>query len=132
MYINNLLDDNSFNDVDHIVNKVNYIFIQAANISIKIKTNFNNKRNKSKRKARPKFFCLSYDCLLLRKEIRTLDNKLAKEPHDNALRLTFSNCRREYNRLKNKLKRDYFKIFLEQVNELNPKNTKEFWNSINN
>jgi hypothetical protein len=30
------------------------------------------------------------------------------------------------------LKRDYFKIFLEQVNELNPKNTKEFWNSINN
>ena len=37
-----------------------------------------------------------------------------------------------YNRLKNKLKRDYFKMFLEQVNELNPKNTKEFWNSINN
>ena len=37
-----------------------------------------------------------------------------------------------YNRLKNKLKRDYFKMFLEQVNELNPKNTKEYWNSINN
>ena len=67
MYINNLLDDNSSNDVDHIVNKVNDIFIQAANISIKIKTNFNNKRNKSKCKARPNFFCLSYDCLLLRK-----------------------------------------------------------------
>jgi hypothetical protein len=33
MYINNLLDDNSSNDVDHIVNKVNYIFIQAAKIS---------------------------------------------------------------------------------------------------
>ena len=27
MYINNLLDDNSSNDVDHIVNRVNYIFI---------------------------------------------------------------------------------------------------------
>jgi hypothetical protein len=49
MYINNLLEDNSSNDVDHIVNKVNDIFIQAANISIKIKTNINNKRNKSKR-----------------------------------------------------------------------------------
>jgi len=59
-------------------------------------------------------------------------NKLAKEPHNNALRLTFSNCRREYNRLKNKLKRDYFKMFLEHVSELNPKNTKEFWKSINN
>lgn len=54
MYINNLLDDNSSNDVDHIVNKVNYIFIQAAKISVIFKTNFNNKRNKSKRKARPK------------------------------------------------------------------------------
>jgi hypothetical protein len=95
MYINNLLEDNSSNDVDHIVNKVNDIFIQAANISIKIKTNINNKRNKSKRKARPKFFWMS-----LRKEVRTLGNKLAKEPHDNALKLTFSNCRREYNRLK--------------------------------
>lgn len=54
IYINNLLDDNSSNDVDHIVNKVNYIFIQAAKISVIFKTNFNNKRNKSKRKARPK------------------------------------------------------------------------------
>jgi hypothetical protein len=95
MYINNLLEDNSSNEVDHIVNKANDIFIQAANISIKIKTNINNKRNKSKRKARPKFFWMS-----LRKEVRTLGNKLAKEPYDNALRLTFSNCRREYNRLK--------------------------------
>jgi hypothetical protein len=75
---------------------------------------------------------MSNDCLLLRKEVRTLDNTLAKEPHNNALRLTFSNCRREYNRLKNKLKRVYFKMFLQHVSELNPKNTKEFWNSINN
>jgi hypothetical protein len=27
MKLNNLLDDNSSNDVDHIVNRVNYIFI---------------------------------------------------------------------------------------------------------
>ena len=72
MYINNLLDDNSSNDVDHIVNKVNYIFIQAAKISVKFKTNFNNKRNKSKRKARPKENWISNDCLLLRKEVCTL------------------------------------------------------------
>jgi hypothetical protein len=45
MYILNLLDDNSSNDVDHIVNKVNYIFIHAAKISVKFKANFNNKRN---------------------------------------------------------------------------------------
>lgn len=72
IYINNLLDDNSSNDVDHIVNKVNYIFIQAATISVKFKTNINNKRNKSKRKARPKKNWISNDCLLLRKEVRTL------------------------------------------------------------
>jgi hypothetical protein len=59
MYINNLLEDNSSNEVDHIVNKANDIFIQAANISIKIKTNINNKRNKSKRKARPTFSKMS-------------------------------------------------------------------------
>ena len=61
-------------------------------------TNFNNKRNKSRRKARPTK-CPMLVC---------------------------------YNRLKHNLKRDYFKMFLEQVNELNPKNMKEFWNSINN
>ena len=59
-YKNNWLDDNSSNDVGHIVNKVNDIFIQAVNISVKFKTNFNNKRNKSKLKARPK----KNECLL--------------------------------------------------------------------
>jgi len=61
---------------------------------------------------------------VIEKESSHSCNKLAKEPHNNALRLTFSNCRRENNRLKNKLKRYYFNMFLEHVSELNPTNTK--------
>lgn len=51
---------------------------------------------------------MSNDWLLLRREVRTLGNRLAKDPNNNALRLTFCNCRREYNKLKNKLKKDSF------------------------
>ncbi|CAG2241454.1 unnamed protein product [Mytilus edulis] len=75
---------------------------------------------------------MSNDCLLLRKEVRSLGNRLAKAPNNNALRLTYCNCKREYNKLKNKLKKDFFHSLIKQINEINPKNTKEFWGSINN
>jgi hypothetical protein len=61
-------------------------------------------KRKSK-KAKPNTVWMSKDCLLLRKEVRFLGNRLPKEPNNNALRLTFCNCRRKFNKLKNKLKK---------------------------
>ena len=75
---------------------------------------------------------MSNDCLLLRKEVHSLGNRLAKEPNNNALWLTFCNCRREFNKLKNKLKKGFFESLIQQINDVDPKNTKDFWNNINN
>ena len=58
-------------------------------------------------------------------------NRLTKEPNNNALRLTLCNCRREFNKLKNKLKIWFFESLIQQINDLDPKNTKDFWNNIN-
>jgi hypothetical protein len=66
---------------------------------------------------------MSNDCLLLRKEVHSLGNRLAKEPNNNALQLTFCNCRREFNKLKNKLKKGFFESLIQQI--------KDFWNNIN-
>jgi hypothetical protein len=59
---------------------------------------------------------MSNDCLLLRKEVHSLGNRLAKEPNNNALQLTFCNCRRE-------LKKGFFESLIQQI--------KDFWNNIN-
>ncbi|CAC5361856.1 unnamed protein product [Mytilus coruscus] len=79
------------------------------------------------KKAKPKKVWMSNNCLLLRKEVRSLGNRLAKAPNNNALRLTYCSCKREYNKLKNKLKKDFFQSLIKQINDINPKNTKEFW-----
>ena len=111
--LNNLLDNNNFNDTDFIVNKLNDVYIQTAKNSMKFRP---NKRFMSGRiKAKPKKFWMSIDCLLLRKEVRSLGSKLSKDPHNNALRQTFCNCRREYNKLKKKLKRDFFQTLVKTV-----------------
>ena len=74
---------------------------------------------------------MSNDGLMLRKELRSLSCRLAKDPNNNALRLTFCNCRREFNKLRNKLKKDFFNSIIQQIEEVNPSSSKEFWNQIN-
>jgi hypothetical protein len=68
---------------------------------------------------------------MLRKELRSLACRLAKDPNNNPLRLTFCNCRREFNKLRNKLKKDFFNSIIQQIEEVNPSSSKEFWNQIN-
>lgn len=132
MSLNNLLDNDQFNDIDFLIEKTTHIFTNAANKSVHFKPN--KDKSKPKRnfnKAIPKKEWMSNDGLLLRKELRSLANRLAKDPKNNALRLTFCNCRREYNKLRNKLKKDFFNSIIKDIDEINPKNTKDFWKSIN-
>lgn len=69
---------------------------------------------------------MSNDGLLLRKEVRSLTCRLAKDPNNNSLRLTFCNCGREINKFKNKLKKDLFDSIIQQIEDVNPQNSKEF------
>ena len=128
--LNNLIEDEKFTDIDYLVQKTNEIYLQAANNSVKFKL-CNVKSRLRRKKAVPKKVWMSNDGLLLRKELRTLSNRLAKNPNNNALRLTFCNCRREFNKLKNKLKKDFFNNIIQEIDSVNPKNCKEFWNRIN-
>jgi hypothetical protein len=76
---------------------------------------------KRKKKAIPKKKeWMSNDGLMLRKELRSLACRLAKNPNNNPLRLTFCNCRREFNKLRNKLKKDFFNSIIQQIEEVNP------------
>ena len=86
---------------------------------------------KRKKKAIPKKEWMSNDGLMLRKELHSLACRLAKDPNNKALRLTFCNCRREFNKLRNKLKKDIFNSIIQQIEEVNPSSSKEFWNQIN-
>ena len=104
--------------------------LQENLISFNCNIQKQNVKRKS-RKARCKKVWMSNDCLLLRKEVHSLGNRLAKETNNNALWLTFCNCRREFNKLKNKLKKGFFESLIQQINDVDPKNTKVFWNNIN-
>ena len=105
--------------------------LQKNLISFNCNIQKQNVKRKS-RKARCKKVWMSNDCLLLIKEVHSLGYRLAKEPKNNALWLTFCNCRREFNKLKNKLKKGFFESLIQQINDVDPKNTKDFWNNINN
>ncbi|CAC5408817.1 unnamed protein product [Mytilus coruscus] len=131
--LNKLIDDNSFNDIDFLVTKTNEIYLEAAKKSVSFKANFKKSiMQRQTKKANPKKVWMTNDCLLLRKEVCSVGNRLAKAPNNNALRLTYCNCKREYNKLKNKLDKVFFQSLIKQINDINPKNTKEFWGSINN
>ncbi|CAC5376621.1 unnamed protein product [Mytilus coruscus] len=96
LFSNKLIDDNNFNDIDFLVTKTNEIYLEAAKKSVSFKANFKKSiMQRHTKKAKPKKVWMSNDCLLLRKEVRSLGNRLAKAPDNNALRLTYCNLRCE-------------------------------------
>jgi hypothetical protein len=74
---------------------------------------------------------MSCDCLRLRTEVRPIGKRLQREQSNPFLRQTFSTCKREYNMLKKKLKSNFFKSFMNKINDLDQKDSKSFWKSIN-
>ena len=67
---------------------------------------------------------MSNDGLMLRKKLRSLACRLTKDPNNKPLRLTFCNCRREFNKLRNKLKKDFFNSIIQQIEEVKNFGTK--------
>ena len=95
---------------------------------------FKKKRNcpfNKPKKALPKKPWMSNDCLKMRSDVRSLGKRLQKEPNNMFLRQSFSRARKNYNLLKKKLKSEFFKMFLNKVNDLDEKESKSFWKSIN-
>lgn len=127
--LNNNLDDPNCVDINSLVLKTNEIYLKAANKSL----HFRRKKCSTRKynKIRPKKIWMSNNCLLLRREVRSLGKRLALQPNNNALRLSFCNCKRAYNKLRKRLKKDFFSSLIQTINTTNPNNTKQFWNSLN-
>ena len=109
-YHNNLLQQDSVNDIisllevidtensdiDHVLSKVNDIYIKAASTQWFKKKGY-RPSNKPK-KVKPNNPWMSYDCLKMRQEIRSLGKRLQKDPTNTFLRHTYSIHVKQYNR----------------------------------
>ena len=73
------------------------------------------------KKARPKKTWMSSNCLLLRMKVRSIGKKLR-------IKHTFSNCIKEYNKLRKNLKKQFYNSFVNKINELYPDDSKSFGN----
>lgn len=131
LYLNTLLDDNNLKDIDFLVSKTNDIYIKAASETMVYRkpSNLSRSYNK-KKKAKPKKPWMSNDCLLLRREVRSLGKKLQKDPTNLWTRHTYTNCVREYNKLKKSLKKQFYHTFIDEINHIDPKNSKKYWQSL--
>ena len=116
-------DDNTY-DANNLVDKLSSIIISAASKSVPFK---HAKLTKSYRKNKQKPKWVTKDCLLLRKEVRNLGKKVHKYPNNCELRHAFTNCRKEYNKLRKYLKSNFYNGIAEEINSLSPQNSKNFY-----
>jgi hypothetical protein len=107
---------------------MNSIYLNAASKTLIYKRPKcpNNKIKKTK----PKKPWMSNNCLLLRRELRSLGKKLQKDPKNMWTRITYCNCVREYNKLKKHLKHQFFSSFIDEINNIAPRDSKQFWQSL--
>ncbi|CAG2223224.1 unnamed protein product [Mytilus edulis] len=127
----NNIDDENCDDIDFLVSSVNKIYVNAASQTLVLKKKSSRPSNKRKR-AKPKKAWMSNDCLLLRKEVRSLGKRLQKDKNNANLRQTYSNCVKHYNKQKKSLKAEFYRTFISKLNSLEHKDSKSFWKSINN
>ncbi|CAG2241076.1 unnamed protein product [Mytilus edulis] len=126
----NNIDDENCDDIDFLVSSVNKIYVNAASQTLVLKKKSSRPSNKRKR-AKPKKAWMSNDCLLLRKEVRSLGKRLQKDKNNANLRQTYSNCVKHYNKQKKSLKAEFYRTFISKLNSLEHKDSKSFWKSIN-
>jgi hypothetical protein len=128
IYLNSLLDNDKFDDINVLVSKMHNIYLNAASKTL-IYARPRGPNNKIK-KAKPQKPWMSNNCLLLRRELRSLGKKLQKDHKNIWTRITYCNCVREYNKLKKHLKHQLFSSFIFEINNIAPRDSKQFWQSL--
>jgi exonuclease III len=124
IYLNSLLDNDKFDDINVLVSKMNNIYLNAASKTLIYKRP--RRPNNKIKKAKPKKPWMSNNCLLLRRELRSFGKKLQKDPKDIWTRIAYCNCVREYNKLKKHLKHQFFSSFIDEINNMAPRDSKQF------
>jgi len=103
---------------------MNNIYLNAASKTFIYKR---PRRHNKIKKAKPKKPWMSNNCRLLRRELRSLGKKLQKDPQNIWTRITYCNCVREYIKLKKHLKHQFFSSFIDEINNIAPRDSKQFW-----
>ena len=123
--------DNSLNDKDSSINdinnKLNNIYLTAASKTLLFKSPIYNHKI-SKRKPKP---WMSNDITLLKREVRKLGRRIQINPKNCNLLHAFANAKREFNRMKKKLKHEFYKTITDNIDNLNQNNSRNFWKVLN-
>ena len=103
LHLNSILDYNNFNDIDLLVSNASNIYLKTASNTL-----FYKKKNLGQKKT-----WMSSNCLLLCREVWSLGEKLQKDPTNIWIKHTFSfsNCVKEYNKLRKNLKKQFYHSF---------------------
>jgi hypothetical protein len=124
IYLNSLFDNDKFDDIDVLVSKMNNIYLNAASKTLIYKRP--RRPNNKIKKAKPKKPWMSNNCLLLRRELRSLGKKLQKDPKNIWTRITYCNCVREYNKLKKHFKHQFFSSLIDEIINNASRDSKQF------
>ena len=76
--LNELIEDDKFDDIDVLVSKLNDIYLKAASKTLIYKRP--RRPNNKIKKVKPKKPFISNNCLIIRREVRSLGKKLQKIP----------------------------------------------------
>ena len=87
----------------------------------------NNSHKKRKKKYKQK--CFNVNCHFFKRELNNIGKKL-KHPDNCYLRPSFHRLRKEYKQLLKKIKYDFFKSIVDELDSLHENDPKLFWQII--
>ena len=121
--LDELLNSSDSTDINDLNVKLTDIYTAAAFKTLVYKKSGRGKMIR-KHKSKP---WLSNDLRLIRKEVRNLGRKVRDNPKNCFLLHSFSCAKSKFNRLRKKLKHEYYINMADKIDNLNCQNSNELW-----
>jgi hypothetical protein len=127
-FITSLEDSNSKNVISQFLLEVNNPTTIINVLTDNLNNTFINAANKT---FHFKQFtkCFNVNCHFFKRELNNIGKKL-KHPDNCYLRTSFHRLRKEYNQLLKKIKYDFFKSIVDELDSLHENDPKLFWQTI--
>ena len=118
------LDPEKEVQTDLLTAKFSNIIIDAATSSLKFKL------FKPKDKRRRKQIWFDHNCLFLQRELRKLGRRIQSNPDNHDQKVTSFQLRKRYKKLIKQKKKDFMHTLLTQLSDMNEKDPKAFWKTL--
>ena len=126
--INNFEKTEFSKNVDNMVETVNEIRYQAANISLKQKKG-KLKNFKQNNKRKPKWIDL-IPLSKLKKNVEEKGRLLQKNPFDHNIRIQYFSLLKQYRKVRKKKIREHRQTLIEKLDEMKDENPKQYWDLL--